>query len=160
MIEIQDTKVFKTTASAVASNATNTLLIDRLGYDYCTIDVLVGGTSHTAITNKVIALAVDEGTNTNCGDAIVALTGTTNTVTDATNGFLIVASQTAVGTYTNVTESNYATFNIDCRNRKRYLRCRVTPATTVEIAQIARLSRAKTAPMTTTERNVKIAVTA
>lgn len=102
-----------------ATNATHSLVFDRK--EFAQANFFVGMGTHA--TNKA-ALSVckfTEGTNSACGDAIVALTGGTST--DATHGF-VIATAAAMG------PGAAMSFSIDLRKRKRYMKLSLTPGDT------------------------------
>ncbi len=108
-------------------------VIDRLGYDYLGVDVIASTADVVSNTLSVLKLQESATTDaTNFGD--VAAAGTQFTI--ATNA------------YTSTTNQNVWSFRADLRGRKRYLRVIASPQTTMVIAGVATLHRAKQAPVT------------
>jgi hypothetical protein len=129
-----------------ATNATHSCVWDCKGFDQA--NFFVGMNTHA--TNKA-ALSVckfTEGTNSACGDAIVALTG--GTATSSSAGFVIPAA-TAMG------PGAAMTFNIDLTKRKRYMKLNLTPgdATANETYALGLLSRAAESKDTAAEKQVQ-----
>ena len=129
------------TAAAAASTTVGG--IDTLGFDYCTIDLVIG--SIASNTDVMTYLQVCESntvkpTAYTDGDVIVALTGGTHT--SATAGFVLPAASTCTVVPVG---SNYR-MNIDLRGRKRYLGLLVTPGITANLSAVAMLSRAHVDP--------------
>lgn len=143
-------KAEKSVAVAGASftaGATFTASIDRLGYDFVSMD-LITATSNTP-TNTLTVLKVTEGDTSSITSA--------SAITNLTGG-------TSTGNFTipNADSSNPNIFRIDvdCRGRKRYLFVSASPQTTQIIALAARLRRAKQSPQTTTDQGTLLTVNA
>jgi len=129
--------------ATVAAASTTEAGLDRLGYDYCTIDVINGAiaTDATAVTylqlsesDTVLPTAYTDGT------AIVAFTGAA--ATSATAGFVLPTPSTC----TVVPVGSNFRFNVDLRGRKRYLGLLVTPGQSWALSAVAMLSRAHVDP--------------
>lgn len=144
-------RVLLLTPQTQATNATVSARVDTLGFAKCRISLL----TIQAATNPNTVFKLTEGDTTvySNASAIVAFTGTTNTVTDATNGYLIPADITTVGRV-------QTEFDVECRGRKRHLfvtlQCGASNST---CAVIADLTRATEMPNNDTERNVGVSVT-
>ena len=127
------TPVSKTNGATATGN-----LIDTMGYDFCSIDIVA--TTSDAASNKPSVLKMQEADDTNASnlaDVSGFMGGTDFTIANAaTTG-----------------ETNYK-FNVDCRKRKRYLCVLVSPRTTQIIAGVANLFRGEQAPITATKANV------
>ncbi len=132
--------------ASVATNATSTGNIDRLGYDYAAIDIVLDSQSSTTSKPAVLKLSESDDTvATNFAD-ITAFTGGTST-----GNFTIPNASAA---------ANIVRMNVDCRARKRYLKVSLTPGDAAQIACVtANLSRGKDAPLTATEHGVSALVT-
>lgn len=111
--------------TGVTNGATVTANIDTKGFNYATLDVILG-TSNTASNNpSVLKLSESDDTVvTNFAD-VAHLTG------DGASGFTIPTMSTSV--------ANIVRFNVDLRARKRYLRLTCSPVTTQEIVLSGRL---------------------
>lgn len=124
------------TAAATASG-----LIDTLGYDWCTIDIIAA--TADVVSNKPTVLKLQEADTTDATNLadIAAFVGGT--------AFTIPSANTAA---TAVLQNNYK-FNVDLRNRKRYLSPTISPATTQVITIVANLGRGEQSPVTATKAN-------
>lgn len=142
----QDTKklIVTSPAAIVDAGSWTTNEIDTLGYDYCVIDVLIGPTDVA-----MAALKVQE--------TDVSATGLTDVVGLDTDGDTDIDGNLAV--LPSATDDDMiVTFEIDLRNRKRYLDLLATAGDGVAgtfLSAIATLSRAKLAPTTTSERGAE-----
>lgn len=129
--------------NAVSTTNGNTAsgIIDTLGYDWATIDVIA--TTANVVSNKPTVLNIREADDTNATSFadIVGLRGGTD--------FTIPNANTAA---TAVLQNNYK-FNVDCRVRKRYLQAVVSPQTTQSITVLANLGRGEAAPASATKAN-------
>lgn len=112
-----------------ASNATFSHVIDTLGYDYASVDVVFR--SNTASTDAVALVLALQQSDT---DADTAYANITTFVGGGSGGFTIPATSSSAA-------SNVARFNVDLRGKSRYLRVRATPTTASIICSNARLGR-------------------
>ena len=136
---------------STASGATTTITIDRLGYDECIIVASIGTAADTALP---LAMAVTEcDTSNGSYAAIVALTGGTATSTSA--GFVMPAT-----TATTATTTAHGLFQIDCKARKRYLQCSMTPGTVAVVSLVAILLQPEELPSGTTPQGAKVVASA
>lgn len=108
-------------------------LIDTLGADYVSIDV-VTTTSNNA-TNIPTVLKLQECDTTVATSFVDIVPATGGTAVDATHGFVIPPAATATAT------TGYVRIDVDCRARKRYLRLLISPVTTQTFDVHARLGR-------------------
>ena len=149
MKHMQNTKsVVLVANSTIASDSTTSYSFDTRGFKYAVVDIVAKATA-TNTTTKFGVLKVTESDDTTYGNgtAIVALTGTTNTVTDATNGFVINA-------HTNTTGASTKLF-IDLTGRKRYLFLTIQGGSSHStITAKAELSLAEQAPDSVSERGL------
>lgn len=128
MIPLQNdqTTVALSPVSATAGETLTSLVIDTLGFDYVSIDLLM--TTANVVSNKPTTLKLQEGDTTSSYADITAFVG------GGTGGFTIPSANTAT------TTAPYARFNVDTRGRKRYLQLLVSPATTQVSAATCRYS--------------------
>ena len=146
MIWAQAMKKVALEPTSVTNGATVTLLIDRLGYDYATIDVQLGRAGATNTQPSTLKLQEADVTNassfaditspvTFAGTTLAAAAGLTNAV-------------------------QVSTADVDLKPRKRYLQLVITPTSTNAqiIAAIANLSRAEKMPATAADKNVAVNV--
>jgi len=124
---------------ASAGSAAQYMSFDAKGFDQANIEMIFG--SYTTTTAIIAAMKLSESdtvTSASSMTDIVAFTGTTNTVTDATCGFVIPAVATSGG-------GGAVEFQVDLRKRKRYIGLTYTGSSsqTSMCAAMARLSRAE-----------------
>lgn len=126
-----------TTNAATASGN-----IDRLGYDYATIDVIT--TTSNAVTNNPSVLKISESDDTvvtNFSDVSGAVGDSDFTIPNA------------------VTQGDWGVkFGIDLRGRKRYLKVSLSPVTTQSVTAIANLFKGDEGPDSAADANVKALV--
>jgi len=153
MIYAQATKnVMLHGPATAATNATASARLDTLGFRYATIEAILPKATATNASAKwgVLKLTEADVTTVSSASALVAFTGTTNTVTDATNGYVIAAqNDTSLGQVTKL--------HVDCRARKRYLFVTYQAGDSHSTVVLkAELSRAEEMPNTDTERGVGV----
>lgn len=131
-------------AAQVATNATASGTIDTIGFDFLQVDVLLD--TQAATSSNPATLKLTEGTNTSATSAIGTFTGD-----DTSDGFTIPNADTS--------NAQIVQLNVDLRGRERYQKLSVTPAGAAQIVgAVAKLSRAKEAPVGTTDQNVAAVV--
>jgi len=119
---------------SVATSATATGNVDRLGYDVVAIDVHLDSQASTTDIPTALQIAESDDTVASNFATVAGLVGGTNSA----GGFTIPNSQTV---------ANIVQINIDCRARKRYLQLSFTPGVAAQlVSATARLGRAKEAP--------------
>lgn len=118
-----------------ASSGTATLTIDRLDYDYASISVMRASNASTVFAS---VLKVQESDDNSSYSDVTALVG------GGTGGFSIPAVSSTSAT-------SILKLDVDCRNRKRYLKVLVTPSTACNVAIEARLSRPRVSPASASE---------
>jgi hypothetical protein len=143
MLPISKT-VVAITAQSVTAAATVTGNIDRLGYDYCELDVLLAG--GTGATNNPSVLKVGESDDT----VVTNFADVTGLVGDT--GFTIpnIATDTAL--------SIVVKMRLDLKKRKRYLKVTISPLTTHILCAVAQLHKWAKAPVSTTDAGVATVV--
>ena len=148
MVPGQNTKKLVVLKQQAATNGATLTSdnIDTLGYDQVTIDV-VGTTSDNA-TNNPSVLKVQEADVT----AATSFADIAAFVGDGASGFTIPDSPTAT------TTAPFASFSVNLRKRKRYLRVLISPVTTQTFTVLATLERASQAPVGTTAQNVAVVI--
>jgi hypothetical protein len=135
--------IFQASTTAAATASGN---IDVLGFDYVTIDVLLP--TADVVSNKPTVLKLSESDDT----VVTNFTDITAFVGGGTGGFTIPNAITAATSIT----LPYATFNVDARARKRYLKLSVSPATTQVVNAVAQLTRAEQTPATSLQATVVV----
>lgn len=130
------------TAGATASG-----LIDTLGYDWATIDIIAA--TADVVSNKPTVLKLQEADTTDATNLVDVVGTRGGTQLSTSVDFVIPNANTAA---TAVLQNTY-TFNVDCRARKRYLSPTISPATTQVITIIAKLGRGEQAPVTAAKAN-------
>ncbi len=130
---------------STTAGATTTGTVDTLGYDFCTIDVLLP--TADVVSNKPATLKLSESDDTNSSN-FADVTG----FVGGTSPFTIPNCFTS----TSLITQPYATFNVDTRARKRYLKLSVSPQTTQIITAVAQLTRAAVTPSTSSQATVVV----
>lgn len=144
----QGTKKFLVTApAAIVDNASWTCnVIDTQGYDYCSIDILLGATDIAMAALKV--QESDTKSNTTALTSGADVTGLVfGTSTDIDGNTSSLPSST--------TDNTVVRVEVDCRKRKRYLLLVATGgdgAAGAYMASVATLSRAEIVPVSATNR--------
>ena len=139
------TKSVSKAETSVALNATHSLEIDTLGFEFASIDVLFSPfTSATGPTTAATVLRVAQSDTSGSGQ-----TNISGFVGGATNDFTIAAGVTATAGV------GYAhRFDIDLRGKRRYLTVYATPASTCGIITSCRLGEGEAGPMTASDKGV------
>ena len=119
-------------STALTSSLTGTARIDRAGYDYAEIDIILGTSDTPSDMPSVLKLTESDDTVVTNFTAIAAFTG--GTAVDSTHGFVIPNADSS--------NPNIYKLCVDCRARKRYLKVSVTPATNQLCVVHTQLSRA------------------
>lgn len=123
--------IVKILGTATTNGETVTANIDRLGFDYAAIDVIMG--TSNVVSNKPSTLKLAESDDT----VVSNFADITAFVAGGTGGFTNPAANTS--------SENLFRFNVDLRGRKRYLKLTVTPLTTQAVVMAARLSNPRDA---------------
>lgn len=144
MISIQGAKKSVAFNAGVTNGNTATGVIDRLGYDYVSIDVLMTTSNNT--TNKPSVLKLSESDDAITYADVSGFVGGTD--------FTVPAAVTAATSNT----LPVATLNVDCKARKRYLKVSVSPVTTQDVTIVANLTRAEQLPVTAATANTGVLV--
>lgn len=137
MIHAQSMKqVLAISAASTTAAATATGNIDTLGYDYLKVNVLMP--TADAVSNKPSVLKLSESNDTvvtNFADITGFVGGTDFTIPNA------------ISSATSITQP-YATFNVDLKARKRYIKVSISPLTTQVVNVLGQLSRGGVLPTT------------
>jgi hypothetical protein len=128
--------------ASVASSATSTGVIDRMGYDEVKVVVLLDSAASTASNPVVLKLSESDDATT--------YTDITAFVGDATDGFTIPAVSATLPTVVEL--------NVDARSRGRYLKLSVTPSTSgaMILGATAILGKAKDSTVARAEAAVSV----
>jgi hypothetical protein len=132
-------------AVSKTNGATASGIIDTLGYDWATIDIIA--TTADVVSNAPTVCKLQEADVTNATSFADITAFATPTIPSA---------NTAA---TAVLQNNYK-FNVDCRARKRYLQAVYSPATTQTVTVLANLGRGEQAPVTAAKANAMTLVEA
>ncbi len=143
MLPISKT-VVAITAQSVTNAATVTGNIDRIGFNYCELDVLLAGGN--SATNNPSVLNIGESDDT----VVTNFANITGLVGDT--GFTIPD----IGTDTAAT--TVVKFRLDLKKRKRFLRVTISPITTELLSAVAQLHKWEKAPVGTTDAGVATVV--
>lgn len=152
MISAQDLKEVGLVMATASTSATASARIDTLGFRYCSVEGWLPKATATNSSAKwgVFKLTEADLTTVSSATAIVAFTGTTNTVTDATNGYVIAA-------HNNTSDPQATKLMVDLRGRKRYLFVTYqSDASHSTVCVKAQLSRPEEMPNTDAERGVGV----
>ena len=126
---------------------THTLVIDRLGYEYVSLDVCqepwanAGYTSQAAFT----VLKLSESDNNSSYSDVTEFVG------GGSGGFTIPTPTATAGDVV-------VRMDVDCRGMKRYLKVTATPYTTGNVYTVARLGKGNDGPVTASAKGVNAAV--
>jgi len=145
MIHVAATKSVSKAETSVALNATHSLEIDTLGFEYASIDVLFSPfTSATGPTTAANVLRVAQSDTSGSGQVNIS-----GFVGGATNDFAIVAGVTATASV------GYShRFDIDLRGKRRYLTVFATPSSTCGVVTSCRLGKGEAGPTDATSKGV------
>ena len=138
--ECKTLTLFAPTAT-VAAASTTTACMDRLGWDYAVIDIVeceASASNQTQISTLHFCESDTAIANYAGGTPIVALVGAA--AASATAGFTLPTPSTSTLTPLG---STYR-FNVDLRQRKRYMYVEFTPEHTCGVSCIAHLFRRET----------------
>jgi hypothetical protein len=147
-MNIQPKSVIMIQKSASTVGETVTGVVDRLGFDFVTIDLIT--TTVAATTNRptVLKLAESDITDSTGYTDITALVG------DGTGGFTIPSW------HTQTADAKAVKFNVDCRTRKRYLKLSVSVRTTQDLNAVANLFLPEIAPVTAAQQGALVTASA
>ncbi len=126
---------------------THTLVIDRLGYEYVSLDVgqepwtNAGYTSQAAFT----VLKLSESDDNSSYSDVTAFVG------GGTGGFTIPTPTATAGDVV-------VRMDVDCRGKKRYLKVTATPYTTGTVYTVARLGKGSDGPVSASAKGVNATV--
>jgi hypothetical protein len=158
----QNSKTVVLLNQTIATNATTSAMVDRLGFDYGVIDIVMPPATATNSSAKWTVLKLQESDTTAVSDAtnISGFIGTTNSTaaTTATAAeFVIPANNTTTaGGGTAASGGGQITqLDIDLRGRKRYLFLIAQANASHQTAvATAKLYRGEKIPVSVSERNV------
>lgn len=141
MNHVAATKSVEKVEASVASSATHSIEIDTLGFSYASIDVAFSPFT-AAATAAATVLRLAQSNTSGSGQTNVSgfVGGTDFTV--------------AAGSTTGAAVGYSHRFDIDLRGRSRYLTVYATPALTVGVATVARLSRGEAGPVSSSDKGV------
>ncbi len=134
---------------ATVTNASNYLSFDRGGYDYLTLDVILGtGNTQTAVVTGLKISESDTITSASSMTDIAALCCSNTTSTSAVNAVPGAAYQGLAGIV--------AQFQVDLKSRKRYIGLTITTDTvqTAVVAAVATLWRGTESADTAAKKSV------
>lgn len=147
MNHLQSTKTVASLGTAdTATNATFSHVIDTLGYDYASVEVVLE--ANAASTDAMARTLRLQQSDTNVDSTFVSIT---EFVGGGTGGFTIPTTSLS-------SASNIARFNLDMRGRRRYLRVQATPQAASVVCAVARLGKAEVSPANAEEKGVGVVV--
>ncbi len=131
-------KIIMISNTSVTAAATASGVVDTIGFDFVTIDVLVPTADDTAGEFSTCELL--EGTVTNLSSG--------TTISGAVDGVdWTIPASVASG-------SQIFTFNVDTRYTERYISININPQTTMIVNVLATLFRAEQVPVGTTDTSI------
>ena len=134
--------------SATNAGTATSQVIDTMGYDWATIDIVATTQSASTQAGSPSVLKLQEADNTSA-TSFVDIVGARGGSATATNvDFLVGVGATAT------TSPNGYKFNVDLRARKRYLQIVISPTTTETFAAVVNLGRGEQAPTTAAKAGV------
>jgi hypothetical protein len=143
MNHVAATKSVSKAEVSVALNATHSVEIDTLGFEYASIDVLFSPfTSSTGPTTAANVLRVAQSDASGSGQVNVS-------------GFVGGTDFTVGAGVTATSSVGYAhRFDIDLRGKRRYLTVSATPASTCGVVTTCRLGKAEAGPTEASTKGV------
>ena len=127
--------VVGTTVTSAAGTAT--LTIDRLGYDYASIDVVVATSTTPANTSNSIL------------NVLTLTQGDTNTAGASVYTVAVPSASVAV-----TNQPSVVRLDVDLRGKGRYVKVDATPATSLATTIVARLGKGEVGPETASAKGV------
>jgi hypothetical protein len=133
-LEATKTVVGSTVTSAAG---TATLTIDRLGYDYASVDVVVAVSATPANTSASIlnVLTLSQGDTTTAGSSVYTVA--------------VPAASVAV-----TSQPSVVRLDVDLRGKGRYLKVDATPASSLATTIVARLGKGEVGPESASAKGV------
>ena len=131
--------------TSVAANATHSVEIDTIGFAYASIDVVFSPfTAAATAAATVLRLAQSDSSGSGQTNISGFVGGTDFTV--------------AAGSTTGASVGYSHRFDVDLRGKKRYLTVYATPAATVGVVTVARLSKGEAGPTSASDKGVSTQV--
>lgn len=146
----QNSKSVIMTWATLSTSATSSSRVDRLGFEYADITVVMPVATATNSSAKWASCTILHGDSTavSSATAVTALTGTTNSST--TSGFVIAAQN-------DTSNPQVTRLGVDCRGKGRYLFLQLQGAASHHTAYaIANLYTANELPDTDTKKGVAV----
>lgn len=137
-------KVLPILQASTTNGGTASGIVDRAGFDFVTIDVILPTADVVSNKPSVLKLSEADDTNSTSFSNITGFVGGTD-----------FAIPNAITAATSITQP-FATMNVDCRGRKRYLKISVSPQTTQVVNTLAHLTRAKQMAPTSQQATVVV----
>jgi hypothetical protein len=139
---LEGTKTVVGTTSATNTQTTATLVLDTLGYDYASIDVVCGKVVAAGTASSAVRVLTLEQADAETG-TYAAIPSPYPTV--AASGVTAAASST---------NPSVVRLDVDMRGKSRYLRVNATPNSNSEVVVVARLGKAEEHPVTAAGKGV------
>jgi hypothetical protein len=126
---------------------THTLVIDRLGYEYVSLDVCQEAWGNAGYTSQAAyaVLKLEESDDNSSYAGVTAFVG------GGTGGFTLP-------TPASTTADLVVRMDVDCRGKKRYLKLSATPYTTGTVYTVARLGKGTDGPVSASAKGVSTTV--
>lgn len=147
MNHLESTKTVASIGTAdTATGATFSHVIDTLGYDYASVDVVLE--ANAASTDAMARALVLQQSDTDVSSNYANIT---SFVGGGSGGFTIPTTSLS-------SASNVARFNVDMRGKRRYLRVQATPQAASVVCSVVRLGKAEVGPVSAAEVGVGVVV--
>lgn len=140
----QSKAVLALATTSVTNGGTATGVVDTLGYDFLSLDLLQTTSNNTTNNLSVCKLAESDTTDATNYSDVTAFVG------DGTGGFTVPVADTS--------NSQLYKFNMDLRGRKRYIKLSASPLTTQSLTAIANLHLGEQSPVSAANANVAVLV--
>lgn len=148
MLHSQNDKVVSTGIATVATDATSATVVDTLGFNYATIDVIHRPATSSSSSAKWITLQLTHGTTTHPTNH-TAISGTEGTSGTASS------SQFVLGVHNDTSVDSVVRFFVNLPKYERYIRVvKTAPASHSLTVNTFNLSRAEQSPDTVALRGV------
>lgn len=161
MLNLQEKKTVAMLPASFTNAATASLLVDTLGFNACSIDIILGNPNTATNVPNVITIKTADVTNASsfvnmtASGALNYGSGTSNTTVTANGATGFTSTYTSGQTSTGTAAPDILTADITLVGGKdRYLLVQVSPVTTQVIAIEANLYRGGIAPSTAPSKNV------
>ncbi len=143
MNHLEATKSVADMTENLTTAQTHSMVVDRLGYEYVSLDVVQEPWSDAEYTAQAVftVLKLQESDDNASYADVTAFVG------GGTGGFTVPSPS-------NTNSDVIVRMDVDCRGRKRYLKVLATPYTTGTVYTVARLGKGHDGPVTASAKGV------